>query len=136
MPSILLVLEALNHESVLETYANTVTNIYKDIVATIVLLKKSRKIPIEEGIRQGDLISPMFTACLEVVFKKLELEEIGIRIDEEHLGRSCFAYDSMLFSNDGKMIQDLNWEGVKAGMKMEHARTKHNVRHPRESMIV
>ena len=59
------VIEALRNQGVQDAHVNILA-IYKDCTATLVLHKKSTKLPIKKGVRQGDTISPMpFTACSE-----------------------------------------------------------------------
>ena len=123
------VIEALRNQGVQEAYVNILANIYKDSTATLVLHKKSRKLPIKKGVRQGDTISPMlFTACLEEVFKLLDWEGLGVRINGEYLSNLRFADDIVLFSNNGdelqQMIEDLNRESVRIGLKMNMQKTK------------
>ena len=49
-----------------------------------ILHKDTNKIRIVEGVRQGNTISPkLFTATLESIFRKIDLEEKGINIDGE-----------------------------------------------------
>ena len=70
----------------------------------------------------------LFTACLEEVFKLLDWEELGVRIDGEYLSNLRFADDIVLFSNNGdelqQMIEDLNRESVRVGLKMNMQKTK------------
>ena len=49
---------------------------------TVHLHKESEKIRIKRGVRQGDTISPkLFTATLESIFRRLNLENKGVKID-------------------------------------------------------
>ncbi len=103
--------------------------VYSDTTATIKLYKKSRKIPIGKGVRQGDTISPkLFTACLEEIFKKLEWDDIGLEIDGDYLNNLRFADEIILLSYSGedleKMISDLHRESLKVGLKMIMKKTK------------
>ncbi len=62
-------MQAFRRQGVNESYIKILENIYRDITATIRLLKKSDKIPVKKGVRQGDTRSPkVFTACLEEAF--------------------------------------------------------------------
>ncbi len=72
-------------------------DIYRDSTATITLHKKSRKIPIRKDARQDNTISPkLFTACLKKIFKKLEWDDMGLKIDGEYLNNHRFADDNCL----------------------------------------
>ncbi len=125
------VMQALKQQGVDELYIKVLEDIYRDSTATIQLHKKSRKIPIRKGARQGDKISPiLFTACLEEVFKKLEWDDMGLKIDGEYLNNLRFADDIVLLSNSGedleKMISDLQRES-KSGFEDEYEEDKDNV---------
>ena len=70
----------------------------------------------------------LFTACLEEVFKLLDWEGLGVRINGEYLSNLRFADDIVLFSNNGdelqQMIEDLNRESVRVGLKINMQKTK------------
>ncbi len=111
-------MQALRQQGVDELYIKVLEDIYRDRTATIQLHKKSRKIPIKKCVRQGDTISPKsFTACLEEIFKRLEWDDIGLKIDGEYLNNLGFADDIFLLGNSEedleKMISDLHRESVK-----------------------
>ncbi len=112
------VMQGLRKQGVDELYIKILEDIYRDSTATIQLHKKSSKIPIRKGVRQGDTISPkLFRACLEEIFKKLEWDDMGLTIDGEYLNNLRFADDIVLLSNSGedfeKMICDLHRESLK-----------------------
>ncbi len=78
------VMQALMQPGVDELYIKVLEDIYRDSTATIQLHKKSRKTPIRKGVKQDDKISPkLFTVRLEEIFKKLEWDDIGLKIDGE-----------------------------------------------------
>uniref|UniRef100_A0A3P9I9K1 ribonuclease H n=1 Tax=Oryzias latipes TaxID=8090 RepID=A0A3P9I9K1_ORYLA len=88
----------------------------------------SRKIKIMKGVRQGDTLSPvMFTAALEEIFRRMEAEA-GININGERMNNLRFADDIILFAEKeedlSKLLNDLNKEGRKDGMKMNKKKTK------------
>ncbi len=112
------VMQVLRQQGVDELYIKVLEYIHRDSTATILLHKKSRKIPIRKGVRQSDSISPkLFTACFEEIFKKLEWDDIELKIDGEYLNNLGFADDICLLSNSGedleKMIIDLHRESLK-----------------------
>ncbi|MBS2634235.1 hypothetical protein KFY46_26320, partial [Salmonella enterica subsp. enterica serovar 1,4,[5],12:i:-] len=89
----------------------------------------SYRIPIKKGVRQGDTISPMlFTACLQEVFRALDWEELGIRVNGEYLSNLRFADDIALMSNEGDelqlMITELDAESRRVGLKINMHKTK------------
>nr|XP_032513904.1 uncharacterized protein LOC116767609 [Danaus plexippus plexippus] len=84
---------------------------------------------IERGIRQGDPISPkLFSAVLEMVFRKLDWLIEGLNINGENLSHLRFAEDIIMFSEDSKiletMLQQLADESGKAGLTMNLSKTK------------
>ena len=57
-----------------------------DSSLTVHLHKESEKIRIKIGVRQGDTISPkLFTATLESIFRRLNWENKGVKIDGEFI---------------------------------------------------
>ena len=49
---------------------------------TVHLHKESEKIRIKRGVRQGDTILPkLFTAILDSIFRRLNWENKGVKID-------------------------------------------------------
>ena len=56
------------------------------------LHKESEKIRIKIGVRQGGNISPnLFTATLESIFRSLNWENKGVKLDGEFLTNLRFA---------------------------------------------
>ena len=71
-------------------YIEILKYIYTDSSVTVHLHKESEKIRIKRGVRQGDTISPkMFTATLESVFRRLNWENKGVKIDGKFLSISA-----------------------------------------------
>ena len=67
------VMQALRNQGIDEAYINIMEEIYSGSTATVVLHKESDRIPIKNGVRQGDTISTMlFAACLQEVFRVLD----------------------------------------------------------------
>ena len=59
--------------------------------------KESEKIRIKRGVRQGDTISSkLFTATLESIFRRLNWENKGVKIDGEFLSNLRFADDIII----------------------------------------
>ena len=81
-------------------------------------------------MKQGDpLSSSLFNATLEGIFQNLDWEEIGIKVNGEHLNNLKFADDVVLIGKNigevRKMIEDLGRESEKAEMKMNQEKTKY-----------
>ena len=90
--------------------------------------KLSGKIKIMKGVRQGDTLSPvMFTAAVEKIFKRMNIEA-GININGIRLSNLRFADDIMMFAESEEklkdMLEDLNNEGKRDGMKLHKEKTK------------
>ena len=81
-----------------------------------------------KGVRQGDTLSPvMFTAALEEIFRRMEVEA-GININGERMNNLRFADDIILFAEKEEhlstLLNNLNEEGRKDGMRMNKKKTK------------
>ena len=90
---------------------------------TVHLHKESEKIRIKRGVRQGDTISPkLFTATLESIFRRLNWENKGVKIDGEFLSNLRFADDIFLCTETPqelqKMLQELSDESRRMGLKI------------------
>ena len=96
---------------------------------TVHLHKESEKIRIKRGVRQGDTISPkLFTATLESIFRRLNWENKGVKIDGEFLSNLRFADDIFLCTETPQelqqMLQELSDESRQMGLKMNITKTK------------
>ena len=96
---------------------------------TVHLHKESEQIMIKRGVRQGDIISPkLFTAPLESIFRRLNWENKGVKIDGEFLSNLRFADDIFLCTERRQelqhMLQELSDERSRMGLKMNIANTK------------
>jgi hypothetical protein len=121
------VFEALKHHSVERKYINILKETYDGGTAQVRNESLSRKIKIMKGVRQGDTLSPvMFTAALEEIFRRMKVE-VGININGERMNNLRFADDIILFAEKedlSKLLNELNKEGRKDGMKMNKKKTK------------
>ena len=96
---------------------------------TVHLHKESETIRIKRGVRQGDTISPkLFTATLESIFRRLNWEHKGVKIDGEFLSNLRFADDIFLCTETPQelqqMLQELSDESRRMGLKMNTTKTK------------
>lgn len=95
-------IQALRNPGLYEHYVRIPEDIYSGPAATIVLHKKIRRILLRVGIRQADIISPMvFTVCLQQVFRTLDWDRWGVRVNGEYLSNLRFADGVALLSNSG-----------------------------------
>ena len=122
------VFDALRQHGVEEKYINILKETYRGGTAQIRTEKLSRKISIMKGVRQGDTLSPvMFTSAVEEIFKRVNIET-GLNINGETLNHLRFADDIILFAQSEEelknLLEDLNREGRKDGMKMNKKKTK------------
>ena len=122
------VFDALKKHGVEEKYINIMKEIYNNGTAQVRTESLSRKFKILKGVRQGDTLSPvLFTAALEEIFRRMETET-GIKINGELLSNLRFADDIILFAENEeqleRMLNDLNTEGKKDGMKINKKKTK------------
>ena len=109
-------------------YIEILKDIYTDSSVTVHLHKESEKIRIKRGVRQGDTISPkLFTATLESIFRRLNWENKGVKIDGEFLSNLRFADDIFLCTETPQelqqMLQELSDESKRMGLKMNIAKT-------------
>ena len=91
------ILTSLQEQGIEDVYIEILKEIYTDSSVTVHLHKEGEKIRIKRGVRQGDTISPkLFTATLESVFRRLNWENKGVKIDGQFLSNLCFAVDIFL----------------------------------------
>ena len=110
-------------------YIEILKDIYTDSSVTVHLHKESEKIRIKRGVRQEDTISPkLFTATLESIFRRLNWENKGVKIDGEFLSNLRFADDIFLCTETPQelqqMLQELSDESRQLGLKMNITKTK------------
>lgn len=89
----------------------------------------TNKIKMERGVRQGDTISPkLFTLALEDVFKKLNWDKKGIRVDGGMLNHLRFADDVVVLASSLEelqtMLEQLHHTSAQVGLKMNLSKTK------------
>ena len=112
-----------------EPYVELIKHIYESATSVIMTDKTSESFKIERGVRQGDPVSPkLFNAVLEDIFRRLNWEDRGVKINEKRLNHLRFADDIMTISETAEetevMLTELNTESKKDGMKMHMGKTK------------
>ena len=115
-----------------EGYVQLLEDMYTNATAKIHIENDvSKAIQIERGVRQGDTISPkMFTAAMEEIFKKLNLQDRGLKtVGEKLIDLQRFADDVALITSSVKdmeiQLNDLNKESKKIGLKIHKGETKY-----------
>ncbi|CAH2091439.1 unnamed protein product [Euphydryas editha] len=121
--------DSLESQGIPTFYIKTIKSIYANSKARIKLESLGEPFKIERGVRQGDPLSPkLFSAVLENVFRKLDWEGYGLRIDGRKLNHLRFADDIVLFEENPsklqKMIDELNNESNNVGLFMNIKKTK------------
>jgi len=125
------IFEALRNMGISETYIKIIEDMYTDATAVINIDEMtSTPFNIKRGVRQGDPISPkLFTAALQEIFKKADLNGLGINIDGEELNDLRFADDATLISTSKQdltsQLNKINNEGKRVGMKIHKGKTKY-----------
>ena len=106
--AILTSLQEQGIEDVYTLYIEILKDIYTDSSITVHLHKESGKIRIKRGVRQGDTISPnLFTATLESIFRRINWENKGVKIDGEFLTNLRFADDIFLCTETPQELQQI-----------------------------
>ena len=122
------ILTSLQEQGIEGAYIEILKDVYTNSSVTVHMHKESEKIRIKIGVRQGDTISPkLFTATLESIFRRLNWENKGVKIDGEFLSNLRFA-DIFLCTETPQelqqMLQELSDESRRMGLKMNIAKTK------------
>ena len=125
------ILDSMDNARIDCRYTEVIKNIYKNATMHVKINDnlKTNQINIKRGVRQGDTISPkLFTLVLEDVFKKLQWQTKGIKIDGSFLNHLRFADDIVLISSDihelAEMTKELNQASKQVGLKMNIQKTK------------
>lgn len=112
---------ALAQQNIDIKYINLIHSVYDKCRAKVLLERGSLEYPVRRGVRQGDPISPkLFPAVLETVFRSLEWNNKGVKIDGEFLSHLRFADDIVVFAKKAKhletMINELSMASKRAGL--------------------
>ncbi|KAK6737389.1 hypothetical protein RB195_019846 [Necator americanus] len=93
------VVEALDNQGVPTQYIKVLRELYSNFTTGISPFYKNIIIDVKRGVRQGDTISPkIFTATLENAMRKLEWDDMGVKIDGRQLHHLRFADDIVLIT--------------------------------------
>ena len=123
---------SLQEQGIEDVYKQILKDIYTNSSVTVHLHKESEKIRIKRGVRQGNTTSPkLFTATLESLFRRLNWENKGVKIDGELLANLHFADDIFLCTETPQELQqileELSDESMRMGLKINIPKTKEMV---------
>ena len=109
-------------------------NVHPDLIKIIVELntdnmtqiqiegRKTRKIPMQTGIRQGDSLSPiLFNLIMEEIISEVKTIGKGYRLGDKEIKIICYADDAVLISEDEDNLQRMLF-------KLENTASKYNMK--------
>lgn len=104
-------------------------NMYQSSKAYVKLDSEGEEFRVQKGVKQGDPLSPnLFNAVLEGVFRKLNWEGKGLKINGLFLNNLRFADNIVLISNNinelKEMAEELCRESRKVGLTMNFGKSK------------
>lgn len=126
----MLILLSLEIQGIERVIIEIIQDIYRDAKAYVNLDRKGPLFAINKGVKQGDpLSSCLFNAVLEEIFKELDWEGRGMKIDGKWLNHLRFADDIVLLSENKdeveKMLHELINACRKGGLEINIAKTKY-----------
>ncbi|EYC16950.1 hypothetical protein Y032_0032g2588 [Ancylostoma ceylanicum] len=122
------VLEALGNQGVPTQYIRIFRELYNNFTTRISPFYDDITIDVRRGVRQGDTVSPkLFTATLEDVMRRLEWDNMGVRVDGRLLHHLRFADDIVLItpsiSQAERMLADFDDACGKIGLQLNLTKT-------------
>ena len=119
------IFQALKSQGVDPTYTKLIKNIYKGSQARIVLEEPGQFFPVKRGVRQGDPLSPaLFNCALEEMFRNLNWDNKGLRVNGRNLNNLRFADDIVLIATSLDdmitMIKDLSKASENIGLRINN----------------
>ena len=78
----------------------------------------------ERSKTRGQLLTKLFTAALESIFRRLNWEDKGVKIDGEFLTNRRFADEIFLCTETPQELQPILQESRRMGLKMNIAKSK------------
>ncbi|KAI5716778.1 hypothetical protein M8J76_012324 [Diaphorina citri] len=119
------ILEALEEQGVGEEYVEWVHNTYIGSKMEV----EGTEVDVKRGARQGDPGSPKyFSAVLEKVFRRINWQDKGLKVNRKRITHLRFADDIVVFSNTyqelQEMLEELAREGRKVGLEVNINKTK------------
>ncbi len=100
--------EALHQQGVEQKVIRILANIYSNAIAYVRLDQNGTEFKLGKEIKQEDALCPnLFNAVMEKIFKELEWDNYGLKIDGERLNNLKFADDIVLISDNRKDLQNM-----------------------------
>ncbi len=120
--------EALQKQGINGKCIRIIKNLYQGTRARVKTDKTGDSFNLECGVRQGDPFSPnLFNFILGEIFRGLEWEGKGIKIDGERLNNLRFANDVVLISENIKELEMLEnkfvEKNLEAGLEVNKGKT-------------
>ncbi len=122
-------IKALKNQGIPATYIIIIKNMYTNLKARIKTDKLGTYFNIEKGVKQGDPLSSFIFICtLEEVFRGLEWDGKGLKINGKYLNNLRFADDIVLIAKNENELQtmmtELNEKSKIAGLSINFDKTK------------
>ncbi|EYB88762.1 hypothetical protein Y032_0242g3441 [Ancylostoma ceylanicum] len=122
------VLEALDNQGEPTQYIRIFRELYSNFTTRISPFYDDITIDVRGGVRQGDTVSrKLFTATLEDVMRRLEWDNMGVRVDGRLLHHLRFADDIVLItpniSQAERMLADFDDACGKIGLQLNLMKT-------------
>ncbi|KAK6761784.1 hypothetical protein RB195_022753 [Necator americanus] len=93
-------MEGLDNQGAPTHYIKVPLELYSNFATRISPFYKIISIDVKREVRQGDTISPkIFTATLENAMRKLEWDDMGVKVDGRQLHHLRFADDIVLITS-------------------------------------
>jgi len=121
---------ALSNQGIDDKIIDTLKYFYDNAKAYIKLDESGPKFALHRGVKQGDPLSPnLFNALLEEVFRDINWEGCGIRVDGCYLNHLRFVDDIVLISGNltelQGMLDQLAAASLRAGLEINVSKTKY-----------
>ncbi len=109
---------------------NILKKVYEETDAFIKIDRPGPIFPITRRVKQGDPLSPnLFSCVLQEIFRKLQWNNRGVKIDGRYINNLRFADDIVLLSDNLEDVQKMGNELMlisrEVGLHMNMAKTKY-----------
>ncbi len=120
--------KAMENQGVDKKIISIISSMYNEAEARVRMDTVGNKFKIKRGVRQGDPLSPnLFNCLLEEVFRQLDWERRGIKINGEFLNHLRFADDVVLLTEKIEelkiMSEEIREKSEEAGLIINKEKT-------------